>query len=131
MSDFFDKLKKGLDEGLTKVKVKSKHLVDSTKIKGEISNLNQRKSALLLTLGTEFYDMYKSGTFVIDKFKDKFNELENIEKQIELKEKELEELDKAAEEIIGKQSPKLKKCSCGAELPIDAKFCTSCGSKLD
>lgn len=131
MADFFDKLKKGLDEGLTKMKVKSKELVDSTKIKGEISNLNQRKSALLLTLGTEFYDMYKSGTFDMEKFKDKFNELENIEKQIELKEKELEEVHKTAEEVIGKPSPKVKKCSCGAELPLDAKFCTSCGSKLD
>lgn len=131
MADFFDKLKKGLDEGLTKMKVKSKELVDSTKIKGEISNLNQRKSALLLTLGTEFYDMYKSGTFDMEKFKDKFNELENIEKQIELKEKELEEVHKTAEEVIGKPSPKVKRCSCGAELPLDAKFCTSCRSKLD
>ncbi len=131
MADFFDKLKKGLDEGITKMKVKSKELVDTTKIKGEISNLNQRKSSLLLTVGTEFYNMHKAGTFDIDKFKDKFNEIENIDKQIELKEKELEEVRKAAEEVIGKTPPKTKKCSCGAELPLDAKFCTSCGSKLD
>ncbi len=131
MADLFDKLKKGLDEGITKMKVKSKELVDSTKIKGEISNLKQRKSSILLTVGTEFYDMYKAGTFDIEKFKDKFNELENIDKQIELKEKELLEVHKTAEEVVGKSDPKVKKCSCGAELPLDAKFCTFCGSKLD
>lgn len=55
MAEFFEKLKQGLDRGITTVGVKSKQLIDTQKIKGQISSIEYKKREAFEELGEIIY----------------------------------------------------------------------------
>lgn len=131
MADLFDKIKKGVNQGINTVTVKSKELMDSNKIKGEISTLQSRKSFLINEIGTKVYDMYKTGTFNYEVIKPIFSEITKTEENIKIKNFELDEIHrKAEEEIKNRQNENKNYCECGATLAQNAKFCTTCGKQV-
>ncbi len=66
MSDFFNKLKKGIDKGSKIVSAKSSTLIETNKLKSEIATANRVKKETLLELGTKVYTAGKEGTFSMD-----------------------------------------------------------------
>lgn len=66
MSDFFNKLKKSIDKGTAIVSAKSNTLIETNKLKSEISAINKAKNEALMTLGRKAYIEGKEGTFNIE-----------------------------------------------------------------
>lgn len=65
MSDFFNKLKKSIDKGTAIVSAKSNTLIETNKLKSEISAVNKAKNEALMTLGRQAYTQGKAGAFDI------------------------------------------------------------------
>jgi hypothetical protein len=60
MADFLDKLKQGLDRGITTVGVKSKELIETQKVKGHISSIELKKRKAFEDLGAIVYSRYQT-----------------------------------------------------------------------
>lgn len=117
MNNFLDKVKKGVSDASSKAKT----MVDINKLKSQISQLNK-----------EIDEEYKRiGLIVFNSFKD--NNEENANEQIEERcnviLKKLEEINAINREVM--ELTNEKKCSCGANISMDAKFCPSCGKKFE
>lgn len=136
MTDFFDKIKQGIDRGITTVSVKSKEMLDSQKVRGQVDTLKRQRRTSLEELGGIVYEMYKDGLALDEtKLKDKYKELEELDIQVKNKETELEEIKRRAEEALVKPAEEAPAsgivCECGNPLPLDAKFCGKCGAKIE
>ena len=66
MADFFSKLKKGLDKGTAIVSAKSNTLIETNKLKSEISTTKKLKKETLLEIGKIVYEDGKEGTFTVE-----------------------------------------------------------------
>lgn len=62
MADFLEKLKQGLDRSITTVGVKSKELIETQKVKGQISSIEQKKKKAFEELGEIIYSRYRTQT---------------------------------------------------------------------
>jgi hypothetical protein len=62
MADFLEKLKQGLDRSITTVGVKSKELIETQKVKGQISSIEQKKRKAFEKLGEMIYSRYQAHT---------------------------------------------------------------------
>lgn len=117
MSNFFDKVKKGVSDAGSKAKT----MVDINKLKSQISQINR-----------EIDEEYKKiGQIVFNSFKDESidDSNEKIEEKCNAIIKKLEDIDRINEEIL--QLTNERKCTCGASISMDAKFCPSCGNKFE
>lgn len=132
MADFFNKVKEGLDKGVSTISVKSQELVETSKIKTEINNLKQKHSQAIGELGNLVYVMMGSTGLDVEKIRNKYEQIILIEEQIKDKEKELQLTYQRSQEILGKSSPSTGLvCQCGTPYKAGAKFCGKCGNKLD
>ena len=130
MADLFNKLKQGLDKGVTAASVKSKEVIESTKLKSQIRDLQGRKRESLEELGNIVYTMFLQGSFDESRVREKAAAVAALDDQIKQKEAEEKDIHLKAQEAMGK--PKMGGvCSCGAELPVGAKFCGKCGRKIE
>lgn len=135
MADFFNKVKKGLNKGTTVLSVKSSTLIETNKLKSEISSLQKNKKELFTEIGQKIYELKKNeseDTGVIEELVEK---IEQIDTSIELKQKDIEELLKKQEEILKSgdnedSNTGSNKCECGAEISSNAKFCVKCGRQI-
>lgn len=126
MAEFFDKIKEGID----KVSIKAKETIEVTKIKGQISKIQEQKRKAFEELGGIVYEMLNSETLDTEKLKEKADAIKDFDRQIKEKEKEIIEIQiKAQQEIEGLKS--LNKCECGAIIPEGSKFCVKCGKKVE
>lgn len=66
MADFFSRLKKGIDKGTAIVSAKSNTLIETNKLKSEISAANKLKKETLLEIGKIVYEDGKAGTFTVE-----------------------------------------------------------------
>lgn len=125
MSDFFTKIKEGVDKGTNKIRVKSSTLFESNKIRNKIANLNRTKQDLLLELGVKVYKLKENNAFDLEQCTDLFERLDDIDTSIANKEDELKEL-------LIKQEQQLNadRCECGALLDNNVNFCCACGKKV-
>jgi hypothetical protein len=103
MENFMNRLKKEIDRGVTIVGAKSKELLETTKIKSRISDLNTQKQQSLEEIGKLTYQMfsnpnYDGGTAI----QDKCRFVAGLEEEIQLKEDELEKIRQATDESIHK-----------------------------
>jgi hypothetical protein len=62
MADFLEMLKQGLDRSITTVGVKSKELIETQKVKGQISNIEHKKRKAFEELGELIYSRYQTQT---------------------------------------------------------------------
>lgn len=66
MADFFSKIRKNIDKGAAIVSAKSNTLIETNKLKSEISTANKIKKDTLLAIGTKVYEEGKGGSFTIE-----------------------------------------------------------------
>lgn len=140
MSDFFDKLKKNIDKGVSKASKKSAEIAEKTKLQTQIMSLKNDKKNEISELGKVTYDMLKEGNLDEEVLNLKFESIMEIEKQIEEKEEKKENVEKEVEEVSDENIEESEKVeseteeitcpNCGEKNPQDAKFCQNCGHKL-
>ena len=130
MADLFNKLKHGLDKGVTAASAKSKEVIESTKLKSQIRDLQGRKREVLEELGNIVYAMFLQGSFDEARVREKAAVVAAVDDHIKQKEAEVEDVHVKAQEAMGK--PRMAGvCACGAELPVGAKFCGKCGRQIE
>lgn len=112
MADFFNKLKKSIDKGTAIVSAKSNTLIETNKLKSEISAVNKVKNEALMTLGRKVYNEGKEGTFSI----------EGVEELItSISEKELKIVDLEAKISLIQEEEKDKMTAINAEEVVVAE----------
>ncbi len=127
MANLFDRVKSGLDKGLAAVSVKSQEMLEVTKIKSQIGNLNGQMSDLQQKLGETVYQMYLQDSFDQSGIQEQCESIKTLEAQIGEKEAELQVVRVKAAEAMGKRF-----CdSCKTEIEDGVKFCGNCGRKVD
>lgn len=99
MSDLFGKLKQSIDKGTKVIGAKSASLIDSTKVKSEISSLKKSKEELLLKIGTVVYETDRE-TFNYDLIAEAISQVDAINTEILQKEEELEAIKAEADEKL-------------------------------
>ncbi len=130
MKDFFDKIQKGVGKGIHKVGAKTKEMIESTKIKGQIKILEDQKKSALEELGNIVFTMFLKDNFDMGRIKEKCKNIKELNSQIEEKEEELRQIYLVAQEALGKPRA-VSICECGAEIYEGAKFCGKCGKKVE
>jgi len=129
MGDFFQKVKQGIGKGVTTASVKSKEVLETTKIKSQINGLAEQKKALLEELGNIMYTMFLKGGFDEERVKTKCSAVAAVDDQIRQKEEELKEVHLKAQEALGRPKP-ITVCACGEAIYEGTKFCGKCGMKV-
>ncbi|MCD4713729.1 MAG: hypothetical protein K8R73_10645 [Clostridiales bacterium] len=97
MSDLFGKLKNTVDKGAKIITTKSSSLIDENKLKLEINSLKKKKNDLLIEIGTRVYEAHPLN-FSIDQLADELTEVNSIDNEIALLEKEIEHIKKEVED---------------------------------
>ncbi|NHM27194.1 zinc ribbon domain-containing protein [Desulfofundulus sp. TPOSR] len=129
MVDFFDKVRQSVQKGVATVSVKSKEALETSRIKGEISVIEQRRREAIEELGNIVYIMFSQGGFDEVRIKDKCAIIAEIDKQLETRREKLKEIHIKSQEALGKPVT-VGTCECGAKIIQGAKFCGKCGKKV-
>ena len=129
MADFFEKITSSIDKGIKTVTSKSKELIETTKLKGDIRDLGASIQSRFQGLGKRVFEMLNRDTLnehelrvdckeIASLFK-RITELENLIKQVEL------------EALKMRYGTDIIVClNCKGQNKSDAKFCMNCGSPI-
>jgi ribosomal protein L40E len=121
--DIFKKVSEGaksIGEGAKTIGKKSSDLVESTKLKFEISKLEKEAENNITALGNLVYLQFKGEEGHAE-------EIDRLLKSTKTLEEEIDEM----LDQVAKLHPKPPVCpQCQTELPITAKFCWNCGFKM-
>jgi hypothetical protein len=137
VADFFDKLKQGLNKGMTTASVRSKELLDANRVKSQISELEQQKQKALGELGASVCAMLDSGGIDDEALKTARAAIAQLEGQINEKQQEVARIHADAQQALagGPQASQGigpgSTCVCGATITAGAVFCGSCGRKTE
>lgn len=129
MADIFEKITGKIDKGIKAVSSKGKELLETTKLKGEIKDVQSSIQNKFQALGQKVFEMINRGALNEEELKTdckgiaslfkKITELEEAIKQVEL---EALKIRYGGDTVI---------CSkCGSPNKSDARFCMSCGSAI-
>jgi len=138
MSGFMKKLKDGVDKGVATVGANSKAMVEKSKVKTAINNLEGERKQLCQLLGQKIYDTYTE-TAEINADESVTSFIFEITKRVELIKEQNEEMARIEEElnrVVGSGQPAAMppqdglSCSCGRINSATAKFCAGCGSPM-
>jgi len=134
MDGFFDNVSKNASKTFKTIKVKSEIVVESVKIKRQISDFKSHINILFFDIGKSFYNSFKENDISDEKMeelKKSCQEILKFEEKISGLEKELKNLDlKEKIEIYDKRI--VGKCpNCGNPINKGDKFCTKCGQKIE
>lgn len=130
MADFFDKFKQGVGKGVTTVSVKSKEMIEISKVKSHIANIQQQKKEALEELGSIAHTMLLKGALDEDRLRAKSAAIAALDEEIRQKEDERIEIHGRAQEALGKPKS-VAICSCGAGIYEGTKFCGKCGKRVE
>lgn len=128
MADFFSKVKRNINKGISTVSEKSSLMLETSRIKGQIAKLEDQRNSVFQELGINVYLAYSSGALEEEFIAEKCDVIKAIELEIAEKAEQLQALTEA-----GKEEPaevELSKCECGEEIIPGAKFCMNCGKEL-
>jgi predicted patatin/cPLA2 family phospholipase len=133
---FFNKFKEGLNRGIRIVNVRSKEAYDTVLIRNRIRSLKKRRTDSVLEMGNMIYRTFKyKGRINQDTVKTKCADIENIEREIEKCEEELNIIHINADKALGSVKALAKPtvvstCECGAEIYEGAAYCAKCSKKV-
>lgn len=119
MPDFFDKLKKSIDKGTAIVGAKSTTLIETNKLKQDISTTERLKRDTLMELGKKVYALNREGTFTMDAVEELITKIAEAEAKVvdlEAKIKVLQDEEKEKLDEINAMEAKGT-----AENPVDAQ----------
>ncbi|QNO16543.1 hypothetical protein HYG86_18070 [Alkalicella caledoniensis] len=114
--DFFNKVKDSVSKGVSNVSEKSTTMIESSRIKKEISALRAHKTGMLTDLGKLVYVRFSDDKLSADEIVSKCLVIQDIDENIAVKEKELQNT--------------LNLCDCGQRFVPEAKFCAHCGKSI-
>ncbi len=132
----FNKFKEGVNRGLKILNVRSKEAYDTVLIRNRIRSLRKRREDTVLEMGNALYRTFKyKGTINQEIVETKCKDIENVEKEIEKCEQELEfvhlNADKALGSVKALVKPKVVSvCECGADIFEGAQYCAQCSKKV-
>jgi hypothetical protein len=129
MPGFFDKVKEGIDKGVSTASAKSKELIETQQVKAKIGELEDQKRAALEDLGSLVYRMVQNDSFEPDPIKSKAEAITALGAQIAEKEEDLRQIRVRSEASPAGKPVGLVVCECGTTLAEGAKFCPNCGKK--
>ncbi len=161
MADFIKKITDNIDKGIKTVSSKGKELIETTKLKGELKDVQNSIESRFLALGKKVFEMLNRGALneeelrmdwkeIVFLFR-KLTEIENAIKQVELEAMKVRyggdiimcprcgghnksdaKFCMSCGSPIVKEKPEGKTCpTCGASLKEGAKFCIRCGGKIE
>lgn len=136
MGYLYNKFKDGLNRGIRILNIRSKEAYDVMVIKNRIRTLNKRRSESVLDMGNTIYRTFKyKGSINQEIIEAKCTDIENIEKEIQKCEQELEfvhlNADKALGSVKALVKPKVvSTCECGAQILEGAAYCSQCSRKV-
>ncbi len=136
MADFFNTLKQGLGKGMTTVSIKSKEMLDANRVKSQIGDLEAQKKDALADLGVRICAMLDAGHIDETVLRSDRVAIAGFDQQITERQEELARIHAEAQQALGMAQPQTgtgvaSHCtSCGAALSPGAKFCGSCGNKV-
>lgn len=138
-----ERLKSTLDKSIAAVSVKSEVLVENSKIKAQIQNLDRERAALVNKLGVAMYEMWGTNSFSREVFQQMCEAIRACEDGIAEQNRRLEQIKREEQQILGTaQTPRAPAppqgapmgggvvCACGVTNTPDARFCVGCGTKL-
>lgn len=132
-----NKFKEGLNRGLKILNVRSKEAYDTVLIRNRIRSLRKRRSETVLEMGNMLYRTYKyKGIINQEIVESKCVDIENIEKEIEKSEQELQFIHLNADKALGSVKALVKPnvistCECGADIYEGAAYCAQCSKKVE
>lgn len=129
MAEFFEKLKREVDKGVTNLSVKSREVLETSRLNSQMEVIEARKKEALEELGNIVYTMHQKGSLDAERLQAKCVALAALDEQIRQKQAELLALRAQTQEALGRPKPAAV-CGCGAEIHEGAKFCGKCGSAV-
>lgn len=130
MADFFDKVKQGISKGVSTASVKSKEMLDVTRLKNQINTVQSQKISAIEELGNIVYTMYLKESIDELRINDKGAAILKLDNQIKDLENDIVQVQNKARESLG-IAASIGKCDCGADLYEATKFCGGCGKKIE
>lgn len=135
MSDFLSGLG-GFIKGMQPLmgeEMKNDASVNALFLQNDVTELRDKKKDVMAKIGQAVYDAHqKSGGYT--EYAALFEEAQMIDKQLGVKQAEMQEAKKAAEEKqkSDERDRLARTCpSCGCENEPGVKFCSECGTKLE
>ena len=104
-----------MGKGITTVSVKSREIVETTRIRGQITTFQEQRENAIKELGNIVYKMFVKGGLEEERIKGKGEAVAEIDKQIKVKQEELTQIHLRAQEELG--VPKAGEiCACGSAI---------------
>ena len=131
--DIWSKLGQTLRTGAETIVQETKELTRLGKLKVELVSLENERDRMFEDIGRSAHTLYKGGGTFPPEMADLFAAVDDVERRIEEKRKEIESL--RAEEVKEKEAvpasqEKLFCPQCGAQAEPGDDFCRKCGAKL-
>jgi len=92
MSDFFSKLKKGIDKSTKVISTKSNSVIESNKVKSELNAVRKSKTDTFLVIGKKVYEAVENNAFDLSLLNEEILALRQYDVTIAEKEAELERI---------------------------------------
>ena len=100
-----EKLKNTLDKSIATVSVKSEVLVENSKIKNQIANLERERAQHIIRMGEAMYEMWRSNRFSRETFQQLCQSIHACDEGIAEQNRRLEQLKIEEQQILGTQQP--------------------------
>lgn len=129
MADLFEKITDGIDKGIKTVSSKGKEFFESTKLKGEIKNVQKAIEDRFQALGKKVFEMVNREALNKKELKAACKEIASLFRRIIDLENEIKQVE--LEAVRMRYGSDIIACpKCGGHNKFDAKFCISCGSYI-
>ncbi len=103
MNDTFERIKSSVNQGITKISIKTSTTIEKSKIKSHIESLNKDIDEEFEAIGRMAYKMWEDGTSDSSKIKERFEVIKQKYAEIEKLKKDLEFVDDRGEALIEKE----------------------------
>jgi hypothetical protein len=129
MADFFEKITGGIDKGIKAVSSKGKEILETTKLKGEIKDVQNTIENKFRALGKKVFEMVNRGALSEGELRADCIEITSLFKKITELEETINRVE--LEALKMRQGADIILCNkCKAPNKSDAKFCMNCGSAI-
>ncbi len=139
MADFMDKLVSGINKSVANMSTGSKNMSERNKLSGEIKKINADIREVASELGINFYNycVTNPGANVpAEQFASFIQDISAKNYRIMECNNRIAQLDAEMEQMKNDMNSERNKihtkvCKCNTVNPVDAKFCSGCGSPLE
>lgn len=133
MADFFEKLKKGIDRGVTTISVRSREMLETGHLRSQIKVMQEERRHALEEVGNMVYTLYGQDRLEEERERvhAKCESLAALDQKIREREEEVRQVQLRAQEVLSNLSGSaVGACDCGTLIYGAAKFCGGCGKSV-